>query len=130
MRIRQSLIAASLLLWSAQSFATPPLGADLDSPEHAWFEGADTPDCVSCCGEADGKFVMARPDSKSPVGWAVLLDDKWTPIPVGVRTTHCRHIDGAEPVPLGDYRLEPHGRAVVWIVGGMIFCFSPPGAMS
>lgn len=117
------------VLGSAPVCAAPPPGADPNSPEAAWYRGADTQDCASCCDIADGRPVQARPDTTSPLGWAVFLDGTWVAIPVGTRATRCGTRDGATTWgTLGDYPAHPAGHAVVWIFQGQIRCFSPPGS--
>jgi hypothetical protein len=114
------VIVAPLTLYLLVATAAPPPGS---IGEYAkWYENAQTPYCSSCCGKADGHPVLAKRDEHLPLGWAVMLDGKnGVMVPDGVRAT--RYSQG-QPVEL----YEPHseGRAVVWIAGGEVICFSPP----
>ena len=114
---------------AGDALGRPPPGADPNSPEAGWYRAARTPECWGCCDVADGRPVEARLDRASPLGWAVLLDGKWTPIPADTRATQCKmHDDGLSWTPTGDYPVHPAGHAVVWIYLGRIRCFSPPGS--
>ena len=114
------LVLAALFLlaaaWSCAVHAT-----DFPGQEALWFDGAKNPECTSCCGQADGLVVSVRPDPDAGAGWDALVYGTWRPIPATIRATQCQH--GA---PVGDYRPHPVGSAVVWIVGNMLFCWSPP----
>jgi hypothetical protein len=119
------------ILLPLAAHAAPPPHTDPTTPESQWYRGAMTPECYGCCDIADGRPVLARPDPASPLGWDVLLDGVWTPVPAGTRATRC-----ADPVPpqggeiRSDYPPHPAGYAVVWIYRGRIRCFSPPGTGS
>jgi len=117
-------VAALILLLTARclaAFAAAPLGASLAL--HSWFDGAETPNCVSCCGRGDGRVVLARPDPSAGAGWDVLLGDVWRPVPAGIRATRC-----VDSLPHGHYPLHPAGNAVIWwLWNGALLCWSPPG---
>jgi hypothetical protein len=120
-------VAAAYVI--GQAFAHPPPGADPNSPETAWYHAARTPECWGCCDVADGRPVQARPDPSSPLGWAVLLNGNWTPVPADTRATRCQpDRNGIDWLPAGEYPVNPAGHAVVWIYNGRIRCFSPPGS--
>jgi hypothetical protein len=129
-RIPATITLSLLLANSAvDAFGRPPPGADPNSPEAIWYRTARTPECWGCCDVADGRPVLARPDATSSLGWAVLLDGTWTPVPRDTRATQCEsHEDGIGWTPSGDYPVNPAGHAVVWIYLGRIRCFSPPGS--
>lgn len=115
---------AVILLLPGIALAAPPPGNDPSSPEARWFRGANTPDCINCCDQADGRLVRARPDPSSPEGWDVWFNGDWVPVPAGVRATRC---EALKPVDL--YPDEPAGRAVIWeYPPGVIRCWVPPGA--
>ena len=67
---------------------------------------------------------MARRDPDAPAGWDVQIKGVWTPVPANIRATQCGG-SGVEQ-PIGDYRPHPAGHAVIWLVGGTLFCWSPP----
>jgi hypothetical protein len=122
---------ASLLmaLMIVAAVAHPPPGADPNSPEAEWYRAARTPQCWGCCDVADGRPVLARRDDSSPLGWAVLIDGTWTPIPGETRATQCEtKPSGFGWIPVGNYPVNPAGHAVVWLYNGRIRCFSPPGS--
>lgn len=118
--------AAALCLYiagCAGATAAPPPGAE-HSPDHAWWEGAKTPECYGCCSVADGRQVRARPDPDSPMGWDVLFNDNWVPVPAGTRAVRC---DDDNTRPVENYPPHPAGSAVIWeYPSGVIRCWVPP----
>jgi hypothetical protein len=86
------------------AMAAPPPGADLRSPEHAWWECHLQPATkVSCCHEADG-HVLGDDEWRIREGaggtvYQVHVGAKWFDVPqeaVVNDTNHC----GAEPDPV------------------------------
>ena len=94
-----------ILLLAMPATAAPPPGADLRSPEHAWWECHLQPASkVGCCEEADG-HVLGDNDWRTreqPGGrwvYQVRVDEKWFDVPQQVvvnDTPHC----GVEPDPV------------------------------
>jgi len=105
----------SLIVWagalaSGSSLAAPPNKAD---PTLAtWFRSLKTPNGSACCDVADCRRASSR---MTPIGYEVMIDGQWTPVPserVLQRTDN------------------PTGEAVVCHtpteVGTVIFCFVRP----
>jgi hypothetical protein len=108
----------SLIVWagaaaSSSSLAAPPNNAD---PALAtWFRSLKTPNGTACCDVADCRRASSR---MTPIGYEVMIDGQWTPVPW---ERVLRRTD------------NPTGEAVVCAppteVGTAIFCFVRPPDM-
>jgi len=103
---RIALLMLMVFSLASVTRAAPPPDANPDWAP--WFQSLERPDVGgSCCSIADCRRVQSR---LTTVGYEVLLDDRWIPVP-GKRVVQRRE--------------NPTGEAVVCARGHVIICFVP-----
>jgi hypothetical protein len=78
MRLFFALCAAMFIALTAVAGAAPPSDAPNDPDLHAWFQSLKSPSGMSCCSEADCRYVVDRIGS---TGYQAFFDNKWIDIP-------------------------------------------------
>ena len=100
-----SFVPIATLLLAAPAIARPPPGANLHSPEHAWWECHLQPVTKQiCCEDADGHALGDnewRTAQKSDATWVyqVRVGQKWFEVPQQVIVNDMRRC-GTEPDPV------------------------------
>lgn len=117
--VGNALLAASLALIAATSYAAPPPAGSEDdmllSPYSQQIHDAARPAGGRCCDLADGTAVDAR---VGPVGWQVhFRNSRFPNAPQG-------WVDVPEDAVVHHWR-NPSGIPIVWWYYGAIRCFAP-----